>query len=172
MKNTRILSRLKPLTALPALLMLLVIFGFSNQNGDTSGGLSQNTSLNIIKTYDTVFQKNWDDAEISAYAEKIEYPIRKIAHVSEYLILAVLVCLPLSVYRLRGKRLFLTAVLLCVCAAAGDEFHQSFIPGRSPAVRDVFIDSIGICLGSGLFTFLLHNCTKRLHPPKHPDAHK
>lgn len=41
MKQERWKSILKPLTILPVIVMLCTIFGFSNQNGTTSGGLSQ-----------------------------------------------------------------------------------------------------------------------------------
>ena len=33
--------------------------------------------------------------------------------------------------------------VITVIYAALDEFHQSFIPGREPKIRDVVIDSIG-----------------------------
>ena len=32
-----------------------------------------------------------------------------------------------------------------------DEFHQYFVPGRSAELRDVLIDSLGICVGIILF---------------------
>jgi len=41
----------------------------------------------------------------------------------------------------------LLAGMICVGFAAGDEYHQSFISGRSPSVRDVGIDSFGIFWG-------------------------
>ena len=50
-------------------------------------------------------------------------------------------------YRLRGFWLVLAAGLFCVCFAGLDEYHQSFISGRSPSLRDVGIDSIGVFIG-------------------------
>ena len=44
------------------------------------------------------------------------------------------------------RRLFV-AWLLATLYSATDEFHQSFVPGRHPAVTDVMIDSIGAALG-------------------------
>lgn len=35
--------------------------------------------------------------------------------------------------------------------AISDEFHQSFIPHRNPALTDVFIDSASVALGLGIF---------------------
>ena len=45
-----------------------------------------------------------------------------------------------------SRRLFV-AWLLATLYSATDEFHQSFVPGRHPAVTDVMIDSIGAALG-------------------------
>ncbi len=146
-------SFFKPLTILPALIMICLIFGFSNQDGNTSGGLSQKVSEQIISVYDSVFQKKLNQTKIHEYANRIEYGVRKAAHVSEYLVLALLVSLPLYTYGLKGKQLFFTSLFLCILCAAGDEFHQSFIPGRTPAFKDVLIDSIGIAGGSGIFLF-------------------
>ena len=41
----------------------------------------------------------------------------------------------------------LIAGAFCVAFACGDEFHQSFVSGRTPAKKDIFIDSIGIFFG-------------------------
>ena len=94
---------------------------------------------------------------IEHYTEKIEYPLRKAAHATEYLILTLLAALPLYTYGLRGKKLLLALFLFCVICASGDEFHQSFIPGRSPQITDVFVDSIGILTGCGITYLVLRN---------------
>ena len=57
MKQERWKSILKPLTILPVIVMLCTIFGFSNQNGTTSGGLSQKVSRQIVTVCDTLFPK-------------------------------------------------------------------------------------------------------------------
>lgn len=67
MKQERWKSILKPLTILPVIVMLCTIFGFSNQNGTTSGGLSQKVSRQIVTVCDTLFHQ--DLAE-----ETIEHP--------------------------------------------------------------------------------------------------
>ena len=41
------------------------------------------------------------------------------------------------------SRQFFVAWVLATLYSATDEFHQSFVPGRHPAVTDVMIDSIG-----------------------------
>ena len=157
MKKERWKSILKPLTILPVIVMLCTIFGFSNQNGTTSGGLSQKVSRQIVTVCDTLFHQDLAEETIEHYTEKIEYPLRKAAHATEYLILTLLAALPLYTYGLRGKKLLLALFLFCVICASGDEFHQSFIPGRSPQITDVFVDSIGILTGCGITYLVLRN---------------
>ena len=52
--------------------------------------------------------------------------------------------------RLVDDRWFYMAWGMAVLYSATDEFHQSFVPGRHPAVTDVMIDA----LGAGLILFL------------------
>ena len=66
---------------------------------------------------------------------------------TEYFALAIAVSFPLYVYGLHGILLMFLAGLICVGFACGDEFHQSFIAGRSPSARDVCIDSVGVFFG-------------------------
>ena len=142
-----ILTLLKPLSFLPALIMMYLIFSFSAQTGTDSGNLSYTVSHKIVTFGNIVLQKNMEDWEIDQKAYEIEYPVRKIAHMTEYFILAVTVSLPFYVYGLRGIWLMLVAGLICVGFACGDEYHQSFVDGRGPSVKDVGIDSIGVFLG-------------------------
>src|SRR5258708_4345873 len=37
----------------------------------------------------------------------------------------------------KSQKLFLIPLLICMAYAATDEFHQSFIAGRTPTIRDV-----------------------------------
>lgn len=138
---------LKPLSFLPALIMMYVIYSFSAQDAEASGNLSMDFSYKMIEIGNDVFEKGLDEQEIEHYAFKIEHPVRKIAHMTEYFVLALTVSLPFYVYGLRGFPLMLSAGLVCVAFAAGDEYHQSFVFGRGPSVSDVGIDSVGVFLG-------------------------
>jgi len=70
--------------------------------------------------------------------------IRKCAHFIEYFILSLLILRGIRAGR-RGTRLAwaATAILLVAGYAALDEFHQSFVPGRTAAVSDVLLDTTG-----------------------------
>ena len=138
---------LKPLSFVPALIMMYIIFSFSAQDGDMSGQLSYQASVKIIETADYVFNANLSYDQIDEWANKIDFITRKLAHMTEYFALAIAVSFPLYVYGLHGILLMFLAGLICVGFACGDEFHQSFIAGRSPSSRDVCIDSVGVGFG-------------------------
>ncbi len=63
------------------------------------------------------------------------------------MLLGISVALPLYVYRVRGFWLVLAAGFFCVAFAGLDEYHQMFVAGRSPALKDVLIDSAGSITG-------------------------
>lgn len=138
---------LKPLSFLPALVMMYAIYSFSAQTGTESGNLSHMISVKIVETASDTLQKDLDDWEVEELADHIEFYVRKAAHMTEYFLLAIAVSFPLYVYGLRGFPLLLFAGLICVGFACGDEYHQSFVDERGPSVRDVCIDSVGVFFG-------------------------
>ena len=80
----------------------------------------------------------------------IQFCVRKAAHLTEYAILALLLCR--AVFRgtnLKWARstLFVSAWIACVLVATGDEFHQSFVESRGASPWDVMIDSAGAIFG-------------------------
>ena len=138
---------LKPLSFLPALCLMYMIFSFSAQDGATSSQLSYKVSYTIVETGGKILGENWEPWQIDSIATRFHGAVRKLAHMTEYFALAVSVAFPLYVYGLRGIWLMLVAGFICVAFACGDEYHQSFVAGRSPSKRDVMIDSIGIFFG-------------------------
>jgi len=52
-------------------------------------------------------------------------------------------------------------LLIVFLYAASDEFHQSFVPTRTPLVSDVFIDTAGGATGL-LFLWFVHHFRRRL----------
>ncbi len=138
---------LKPLSFIPAILMMYVIFCFSAQDAAASSNLSYKVSYTVVEAGNVILDADLQPAEISSLATRFNGVIRKIAHMTEYFALAVAVSFPLYVYGLHGLPLMFVAGLFCVVFACGDEYHQSFVDGRSPAVRDVLIDSFGVFWG-------------------------
>jgi VanZ family protein len=74
----------------------------------------------------------------------LHHIIRKCGHLTEYFILSMLI---LRGIRAGEKGLYLrwalVTILIVACYAALDEYHQSFVPGRTAAVGDVLIDTTG-----------------------------
>lgn len=145
--KTFLRAMLKPLSFLPAIGMMYIIFYFSSQDGVTSAGLSLRVSTKVVELAARIFDHSLTPAEVAQYADLIHFLIRKCAHITLYFLLAVSVSFPLYVYGLRGIPLMLVAGGFCVAFACGDEYHQSMVQGRGPSKRDVMIDSIGVLAG-------------------------
>lgn len=129
-----IITLLKPLSFLPALLVMYMIFSFSAQNGTESGDLSFKVSVKLVEVGSEVLDMKLTDSEIQMYANKYHHYVRKLGHMTEYCVLAITLCVPLYAYGVRGIWLYLLAGFLCAGFAATDEYHQSFVAGRGPSV--------------------------------------
>ena len=138
---------LKPLSFLPAILLMYMIFSFSAQEGEISSTVSYKVSHIIVETADHVFDMGMDDYQISYFATKINSVTRKLAHMTEYFLLAIAVSFPLYVYGLHGILLMILAGGFCIAFACGDEYHQSYVAGRAASMKDVGIDSVGVFIG-------------------------
>jgi len=77
----------------------------------------------------------------------------KVAHMAAYGFLAATILVALSDRQkhTRPKRVLWLTVLFCVLYGISDEFHQSFIPGRSSSFFDVLADSGGAALTCALW---------------------
>ena len=138
---------LKPLSFVPAIMMMILIFTFSSQEGNQSSQLSYQVGVKVLTIANETLDKGWSESRIKYLSHKGQFYIRKTAHFTEYFLLAVSVAFPLYVYGVRGLWLVFSAGIFCVGYACLDEYHQSFVAGRSPGRRDVVIDSIGIFFG-------------------------
>ena len=84
---------LKPLSFLPAFLMMYMIYSFSAANGVASSGLSDKVSEKIVVTVDKVMKLDLSGEQINYYKQRIHYPVRKAAHMTEYALLAIAIAL-------------------------------------------------------------------------------
>jgi VanZ family protein len=134
--------RLLNIQNIPLLLWMLVIFKFSSEDHSQSAARSD-------AVIQFVASKGF---EVTSSAQTFE--TRKLAHFSLYFVLGFLVY---NVARTKawGRGLMVKlSVPFCALYAASDEFHQMFVPGRSPELRDVLIDTTAACLGLLLFVFI------------------
>jgi VanZ family protein len=135
------------------ILWMGIIFYFSSQNGELS---SLNNQF-IFK----ILQSLGLGASTIMNSDVINFLIRKIAHLTEYFILGILLYKTYRGYIYGGFEVI--AILTGFIYACSDEFHQSFVPGRSPAVRDVVIDTTGVILGVLFILFCFYRIRKERH---------
>lgn len=140
------------------LVWMAVIFRFSARNAD----LSTEDSVRVGRIAAEMLVPSYEDmtpAEQYSFALKIDHPVRKTAHATEYLLLCVFLTgalMPAGIERIRWKR-HAAAWGVSSVYAVTDEIHQIFVPGRSCEVKDMLIDSSGAALGmllSALFLYL------------------
>jgi VanZ family protein len=106
---------------LPVLAWMLVIFLFSAQ--PHSGAVTE------------TYFGNWN------------VPVRKFAHLTEYFILASLAWRAFAHSGgMFAARVQIFTLVLCSINALLDEWHQSFVPGRSACVCDAMVDILGAAL--------------------------
>lgn len=138
------------ITVLAGILLLalyLIIFGFSAQDGEQSGSLSQLISEKCVVLINNLSGRHWSEVFMANLAEYFEHPIRKLAHFSEYACMGILVYGLWSQWLQRGRRLYLLTVIWVFVSAAADEFHQLFVPGRYGCFADVCLDTCGGAFG-------------------------
>lgn len=88
---------------------------------------------------------------------------RKMAHLTEYAILAVLLYRALHQgYQRKMIQAFRSSAAIAVIFAALDEFHQSFVASRTPSVTDVMIDAAGAGIGI-VVLLMIHRRSHRPH---------
>ncbi|MCQ2964329.1 MAG: VanZ family protein, partial [archaeon] len=100
-KNTK-----KIINIVLLILWLAIIFYFSNQPGNLSSSLSDNLTLLIFNNI----------------TDFLIFIVRKIAHISEYFILAILMYNVFKDY-LSSKKSYLITFILSILYACSDEIH-------------------------------------------------
>ena len=148
---------------LAVLIWMMVIFCFTAQNGDESGDLSSGVTHLVMTVFNQLFQLEWSQAELLEMVSIWDYPIRKLAHMTEFGILAALIFIAIKYYRFVNttKKRYLYAWLGAVVYAATDEFHQLFVPGRSGNLFDVCVDASGALIAM-TFVYIVSMLYKRI----------
>lgn len=127
------------------LIWMLMVFMFSNQNGEKSQGTSRKISVIVAKIFTHNQEINEDEKE--ARIEKVDYAIRKIAHYSIYTLGGMLIYNYIRTFNIKKTKVILISILVGIIYATTDELHQYFMDGRSAQITDVVIDSLGIFTG-------------------------
>ena len=122
-----------------------VIFGFSAQDGEMSGSISQKVTEIIVKVISKI--KTMDINTQMRWIEKLHPIIRKIAHFAVYTVVGFSVMGFMCTFDIRNIFKVLISFSVGVTYAISDEVHQYFIPGRNASIFDVCIDSLGVLTG-------------------------
>ena len=138
---------IKLLAWVPPVIIAIFIFGFSSQNAEQSSGLSSKAATAIVHFAVNSHIVNVNAGNEAQFIENLQYPIRKCAHMTEYMIFTLSVVLALYVWNVRNKWLYIIAFAVAVIFASTDEFHQLYVSGRSGRLLDVLIDSVGAIIG-------------------------
>ncbi len=120
---------------------------------------SQNTS-SFLETALRFFLSKISSQEV----DLIHGIIRKSGHLIEYFVLGLLLFRAFrgSSVRSWNWRWSVFAMIIVALWAAGDEFHQSFVPTRTASVMDVIVDTAGGVLAQ--FAIILRHGYCRRYP--------
>jgi VanZ family protein len=138
----------------PLLMWMLVIFYFSTDRA--SADRTRPVVGSILRRILPGIARRLSPQQ----TDRVDWNIRKAAHVTEYAILAILAYRAVAwgnpVFRHRNVWLpFLIGILY----AASDEYHQSFYPSREGRAADVFFDTFGV--NTGLLACLWREVAKQ-----------
>ena len=138
---------------LPLLTWLCVIFV-----GSTDLMSAEQTSRFLVPLL------RWLKPDISTEAlAQVHFFVRKLGHISEYAIFALLLWRALrsgTNLQMKLPILFVAAWILCGVFAATDEFHQSFVSSRTASPIDMMTDVCGALIGLAVCLVLAR---KNLH---------
>ncbi len=137
-----------------------VIFGFSAENAQESTETSS-SFIGTICDYVVPEFDSFSGEQRDEFVDSLQFYVRKCAHFSAYCLLGLLAFQSLDLIE-RKKIRTLSAVAFGFLYACTDEFHQSFVPGRSPEIRDVCIDTLGTVLGAVISLLITIAISKKL----------
>lgn len=143
-----------------AIIWGIVIYKLSDMNTNNSNGKS--TSIISMFIEDTLEFTNEfgitsstpSDSKLEHASQLLNAPLRKVAHASVYFILAFFIMLIINLSFNNQKYVvsFLITITLIIVFASLDEFHQTFVDGRTGQLMDIFIDNMGAICGCLFYT--------------------
>jgi len=150
----------------------VMIFNMSSHPAGESDKMSMYVGRKVAKIFIPSYNEMTYDVQ-QTIAEKLDYPVRKAAHMTEYAIFAVLISLDIyyiteiknkrgsangkssqnrktgegcNGYK-NGKKNGVITLIIVALYASTDEIHQLFVPGRAGLFTDVLIDTAGGIIG-------------------------
>ena len=137
----------KVLAIFLVIVWMMLIFGFSKDNGNESTSLTNEVISTVVSKFTDIKKGS---KEMDKILEVTFIPIRKCAHFFVYFVLGLLVMNALYIIGVTKKTLIISAIL-CILFALSDEFHQTFVDGRKGSLVDVLLDSSASLIASYLY---------------------
>ena len=141
----------------------ITIFCFSEFSAGESTKQSRGLTYNIVKVLNG---NKLSEKELIKLTKKVNPLVRKIAHFSIYMILAIFTYMFIEELNIKSKsekeklrKNIIYTCIFCIIYAIFDEIHQIYVPGRTGKLIDVIIDTLGSCMGITLL--LVNNIIKR-----------
>lgn len=136
-----------------------LIYTLSDMNTNTSNGHSKEIiSIFIEDSIETtnslgLTSLNPTSAKIDKASKILNLPLRKMMHASVYFILSLIIVTYVN-YMFDVRKYILAsliAIIVCLIFATTDEYHQTFVDGRTGQIKDVLIDTSGSVIGTLLY---------------------
>ena len=155
-------KKIKYIKCIIAIICCIIIFSFSAVPATASTKQSKGLTYNVIKLLNG---NKLTEKELVKLTKRVNPVIRKIAHFSIYMILAIFTYMFIEELNTKSKsekerlrKNILYTCIFCIIYAIFDEIHQIYVPGRTGKVIDVVIDTLGSCMGIAIL--LLNNSLK------------
>lgn len=123
--------------------VMILIFIFSGQNGETSTEVSS-----LAEELLAVLHIDWLITPAMVHGMGIS--VRKWAHIYVYMALGITSSMWIGTWSFAWWKRGGLASAICCFYSASDEFHQTFIPGRCGTWKDMVFDGAGWAVGIGL----------------------
>ncbi|WHH57512.1 VanZ family protein [Petroclostridium sp. X23] len=134
----------RSLLYLLTILWFVVILSFSSDPAE----ISKQKSALILEKVEPAIERVERHFELEFFdKDSLHFYIRKNAHIFNYFVLGMLLTLCWKVSGVKGHKSYYLPWVAGTLFSMLDEFYQTFIPGRSGEVRDVFVDNTGIVMG-------------------------
>lgn len=132
------------ITGIASIALMILVFCFSAQNDTLSSEMSGNFFKFVCSILHFFIRSADKQAALDAFLQQY---IRKLAHFTEFALLGFFLTLFYAAWQKKLIKLPLLPFPLGVIYACSDEWHQTFISGRSGEFRDILIDTAGVATG-------------------------
>lgn len=144
------------------LIWMIIIFIMSSMNTDESNGKSKQTIKKTVQKTSEISENigitnsKPTEKQVNETVNKLNFPLRKCAHATEYAVLAILIIFTLNSFM--GKeysiKKMVIVITICFVYSLTDEYHQLFVLGRTSQFIDCIIDTSGSIIMCCVYTLV------------------